>query len=94
MAAHRIPVTARTADAVKGRGAAVPGRCYEALLHMDLWVDLERRIRQRNVRVDERLALLALLRDGEEGALAARRSELMRAVDQAARRLLDEAGGA
>lgn len=29
---------------------------------MDIWADLERRIRERGVRVDERLALLALLR--------------------------------
>lgn len=30
---------------------------------MDIWADVERRIRERGVRVEERLALLALLRE-------------------------------
>ena len=35
---------------------------------MDLWTELERRIRNRGFRVEERLALLAKLRDGESPA--------------------------
>ena len=58
---------------------------------MDLWKDLECRIRDRGVRVDERLALLVVLRAGQ--GLAARRHELRQAVERAARRLLDEAAG-
>lgn len=56
---------------------------------MDLWEDLERRIRDRGVRVSERLEILSVLRAGE--GLASRREALRRAVDEAARRLLDEA---
>ena len=59
---------------------------------MDLWEDLEQRVRERGVRVDERLALLQMLRAGED--LAPRREALRRAVREAARRLLDEAAGA
>ena len=56
---------------------------------MDLWKDLERRIRDRGVRVPERLELLRVLRAGE--GLASRRQALRQAVDEAARRILDEA---
>lgn len=59
---------------------------------MDLWEDLERRIRERGVRVDERLELLRALRAGED--LTARRESLRRAVEEAKGRLLREAGGA
>ena len=59
---------------------------------MDLWNDLEQRIRDRGVRVDERLALLHALRAGED--LGPRREGLHRAVRDAARRLLEEAAGA
>ena len=58
---------------------------------MDLWEDLEQRIRERGVRVDERLALLRTLQAGED--LAARREALRRAVGAAADRLLAEAAG-
>lgn len=58
---------------------------------MDLWEDLERRIRERGVRVDERLELLRVLRAGD--ALDTRRGDLRRAVEQAAKRLLEEAAG-
>jgi len=68
----------------------VTRRCYELRLSMDLWEDLERRIRERGVRIDERLALLALLRSGEEDALTARRSVLLDATRKAARRVRDE----
>ena len=74
-----------------GRGPAVPRGCYEAQPIMDLWEDLERRIRSRGVRVDERLALLRALQAGED--LAARREALRRAVTEAAERLLAEAAG-
>ena len=59
---------------------------------MDLWNDLEQRVRERGVRVDERLEVLRMLRAGED--LASRREALRRAVREAARRLLDEAAGA
>ncbi len=58
---------------------------------MDLWEDLERRIREQGVRVDERLELLRVLRAGD--ALDTRRGDLRRAVEQAAKRLLEEAAG-
>lgn len=58
---------------------------------MDLWEDLERRIRERGVRVDERLELLRVLRAGD--ALDTQRGDLRRAVEQAAKRLLEEAAG-
>jgi hypothetical protein len=58
---------------------------------MDLWEDLEQRIRERGVRVDERLALLGTLQAGED--LASRREALRRAVRAAADRLLAEAAG-
>jgi len=60
---------------------------------MELWEDLERRIRERGVRVDERLALLELLRRGAANALDERRARLQQDVDRAARRLLEEAAG-
>jgi len=48
------------------------------------WDEMERRIRARGVRVDERLALLALLRKPEPGVrLAAETSRLRQAVEDA-----------
>jgi len=58
---------------------------------MELWEDLERRIRDRGVRVDERLALLRVLQ--ADGDLTAHREALRQAVAEAARRLLAEAAG-
>jgi hypothetical protein len=51
---------------------------------MDLWADLERRIRERAVRVEERLALVARLRAADaEARLLARRAELVAKVERA-----------
>jgi hypothetical protein len=51
-----------------------------------LWEEIERRVRERGVRVPERLALLAHLRGGDDGAerLARRREEGLEALRRAA----------
>lgn len=52
---------------------------------MNAWDELERRVRERGVRVEQRLALIALLRDEvrtSEG-LATRRQALLSAVTRA-----------
>jgi hypothetical protein len=53
---------------------------------MNAWDELERRVRERGVRVEQRLALVALLRDEGRTAerLAARRQALLAAVAKAA----------
>ncbi len=60
---------------------------------MEYVEDLEQRIRERGVRVEERLELLRLLIAGPEGlqALEDRRRDLAEAVQSAAQRLRDEA---
>lgn len=60
---------------------------------MESLQDLERRIRDRGVRVEERLALLRLLAQPDaEKQLAARREELLAAVKRAADKLKGTAG--
>ncbi len=58
---------------------------------MNAWDELERRVRERGVRVEQRLALIALLRDDRlsaeartSGQLAVRRQALLSAVTRAA----------
>ena len=57
---------------------------------MNAWDELERRVRERGVRVEQRLALIALLRDDHPAEartserLAARRHALLSAVTRAA----------
>jgi hypothetical protein len=60
---------------------------------MDYVQDLERRIRERGVRVEERLELLRLLAAGSEGleTLVARRRRLAEAVRAAGEALREEA---
>lgn len=67
------------------RGPAVGGPEYGERL-MNAWDELERRVRERGVRVERRLALIALLRDdhGASERLAARRRLLLAAVEKAA----------
>lgn len=52
---------------------------------MNAWDELERRVRERGVRVEQRLALIALLRDEARTSeqLAARRQALVAAVARA-----------
>jgi len=55
--------------------------------------DLERKIRERGVRVEERLELLRLLAESEASAkLAARQEELLAVVRAAASKLKGTAG--
>jgi hypothetical protein len=55
--------------------------------------DLDKRIKERGVRVEERLALSAVLADPEaEAKLAARREELLAAVRRASDKLKGTAG--
>ena len=55
--------------------------------------DLERRIKGREVRVEERLALVRVLADAQaEEKLAARREELLAAVRRASDKLKGTAG--
>jgi hypothetical protein len=62
---------------------------------VDIWEDLERRVRERGIRVEERLGILRLLREGERGqdTIGRERERLLAAVAAAGRRLLDEAIG-
>lgn len=60
---------------------------------MDSLEDLERRIRERGVRVEERLALLGVLAAADaEAQLAARREALLQAVLRASEKLKGSAG--
>ena len=55
--------------------------------------DLERRIRERRVRVEERLEIRRMLSEPDaEGKLRGRQVELLRAVEEAAKRLKGTAG--
>ncbi|HTF86947.1 MAG TPA: hypothetical protein VK843_00965 [Planctomycetota bacterium] len=55
--------------------------------------DLEQRIRERGVRVEERIALLRVLEQTDaEAQLAARREELLASVRKAADKLKGTAG--
>lgn len=55
--------------------------------------DLERRVRERGVRVEERLALLRVLAAADaEAQLAARREELLQNVRRASDKLKGSAG--
>ena len=55
--------------------------------------DLEKKIRERGVRVEERLEILRLLAEGDAAAkLAARQEELLAAVRAAASKLTGIAG--
>lgn len=65
------------------RSVAGPG--YGGPL-MNAWDELERRVRERGVRVEQRLALIALLRDEAHTSerFAARRQALLLAVTRAA----------
>lgn len=59
---------------------------------MDLWADVERRIRERGVRVEARLALVALLRaENAQEKVEARRSDLLTRFDRARETLRREA---
>ena len=60
---------------------------------MNAWDELERRVRERGVRVEQRLALIALLRDEARTseALAARRQALLAAVTRTAAAVRREA---
>ena len=58
---------------------------------MDLWTELERRIRDRGFRVEERLALLARLREG--GSPAEEGEAILERVRRAAEALRREAAG-
>lgn len=60
---------------------------------MNAWDELERRVRARGVRVEQRLALIALLRDEARTSerLAARREALLSAVTRAAAAVRREA---
>lgn len=55
---------------------------------MSFWEALEQRVRERGVRVEERLALIDHLRRADgEASLAQERQRLLRGVDEAARRV-------
>jgi len=61
---------------------------------MALWDDLEARVREQGVRVDERLRLLTMLRDAETGEDAVGRENvaLLQAIQDAANRVKSEIG--
>lgn len=60
---------------------------------MTILDDLERRIRERKVRVEERLELLRVLQEpGAEDKLAAKQAKLLDAVRRAANKLKGTAG--
>lgn len=61
---------------------------------MALWDDLEAKVRAQGVRVDERLRLLAVLRDAGAGEDAVSRegTVLLQAIKDAANRVKDDIG--
>ena len=61
---------------------------------MTLWDDLEGRIRAQGVRVDERLRLLAMLRDAgaEEDPVGREANALLQAIKDAATRVKSDIG--
>lgn len=61
---------------------------------MSAWDDLEQRIRDRGVRVEERIELLRLLRSNsaEERAVTERRAELLEEIRRAAGKVREELG--
>lgn len=59
---------------------------------MDIWADVERRIRERGVRVEERLALLSRLREPDAAEqLEARGDALLQQVKVTLKHLRTEA---
>ena len=70
---------------------AVPVACYEGPPLMDLWIELERLVRERGFRVEARLQLLARLRDGEDPAEDV--DALLDRIREAAQALKTEAAG-
>lgn len=61
---------------------------------MTLWDNLETKVRLQGVRVDERLRLLALLREAETGedAVGRESTELLQAIKDAASRVKSDIG--
>jgi hypothetical protein len=61
---------------------------------MALWEDLEVKVRAQGVRVDERLRLLAMLRDADAGedAVSCEGTALLQAIKNVANRVKDDIG--
>ena len=61
---------------------------------MSLWDDLEVKVRAQGVRVDERLRLLAMLRDAGAGddAVSRESTALLQAIKGATQRVKDDSG--
>ena len=61
---------------------------------MTLWDDLEVKVREQGVRVDERLRLLAMLRDAdtEEDAVNRESTAMMQSIKDAANRVKGDIG--